>query len=175
MGVKKFFNRLFNRENTVDPVVNTEVSPDVDTEESKDSVVPNTISFGPGFALTQLPIISLYQGGSPFNFLLDTGSNDSIIDSNILDMIKHEMSDEKSTLFGMEGNSHEVMKCNITLSYEGTEYPYEYLIHDMKEPFSKIKSESGVILHGIIGSKFFNAYKYVLDFDELVAYSKMKR
>lgn len=131
-----------------------------------------SISFGQGFALTQLPIISLYQGNKVFNFLLDTGSNDSIIDSNVLKDIEHTMSDEKSSLYGLEGNAQEVGKCSITLSYQGLDYPYEYIVCDMSGPFSKIKAESGVILHGLIGSKFFNAYKYVLDFESLIAYSK---
>lgn len=130
------------------------------------------ISFGQGFALTQLPIISLYQGDKVLNFLLDTGSNDSIIDSNVLKDIEHTMSDEKSSLYGLEGNAQEVGKCSITLSYQGLDYPYEYIVCDMTGPFSKIKAESGVILHGLIGSKFFNTYKYVLDFESLIAYSK---
>jgi len=132
----------------------------------------NSISFGQGFALTELPVVSLYQGNSVFNFLLDTGSNDSIIDSNVLNKIEHTLSDKQSNLYGMEGNLQVVNKCEITVSYQGVDYPYEYLICDMKQAFDKIKSESGVTLHGIIGSKFFNAYKYVLDFDKLVAYSK---
>lgn len=132
----------------------------------------STISFGQGFALTELPVISLYQGNKTFNFLLDTGSNDSIIDSNALDKVEHEASDKESTLFGMEGNTKIVKKCNITVSYDGMDFPYEYLICDMKEAFGKIKSETGVTLHGIIGSKFLNDYKYVLDFESLIAYSK---
>lgn len=132
----------------------------------------DVISFGPGFALTELPIISLYQGENHFNFLLDTGSNDSIIDSNILDKLEYDMSDKQNSLFGMEGNKEIVSICNITLSYNGVDFPYEYNIRDMSAAFGSIKTESGVTLHGIIGSKFFNKYKYVLDFDSLIAYAK---
>lgn len=139
---------------------------------NKETEDKNIISFKPGFALTELPIVSLYQGDVSFNFLLDTGSNDSIIDSNVLDRIEHTPSDKTSNLYGMEGNAQVVRRCNITVSHEGVDYPYEYLICDMKQAFGKIKAESGVTLHGIIGSKFFNEYKYVLDFDSLIAYSK---
>lgn len=132
----------------------------------------DVISFGPGFALTELPIISLYQGENHFNFLLDTGSNDSIIDSNILDKLEYDMSDKQNSLFGMEGNKEIVRICNITLSYNGVDFPYEYNIRDMSAAFGSIKTESGVTLHGIIGSKFFNKYKYVLDFESLIAYAK---
>ena len=34
-----------------------------------------------------------------------------------------------------------------------------------------IKLEYGINLHGILGSTFFQKYRYVLNFDELVAYS----
>lgn len=148
MSIKKLLN-IFKRKNNKD-----------------------VISFGPGFALTELPIISLYQGKEHFNFLLDTGSNDSIIDSNILNKLEYDMSDKQNSLIGMEGNKEIVSICNITLSYNGVDFPYEYNIRDMSAAFGSIKTESGVTLHGIIGSKFFNKYKYVLDFDSLIAYAK---
>lgn len=133
---------------------------------------PEYISFKQGLDLTELPVITLAQGNKKFNFLLDTGSNDSIIDKNILEQIEHEPLEEKSNLFGLEGKKREVGMCNITLWYKDTSYAFAYVIHDMKEPFDNIKKETGVTLHGLIGSKFFNEYKYVLDFAELVAYSK---
>lgn len=130
------------------------------------------ISFQQAFDLTEMPIITLYQGNNKFNFLLDTGSNNSIIDKNILDQIDHKIINERSNLFGMEGRVQEVSMCKIVLSYKEKEYEYKYLIQDMKAPFDNIKNTTGVTLHGIIGSNFFNEYKYVLDFSELVAYSK---
>jgi predicted aspartyl protease len=130
------------------------------------------ISFQQAFDLTEMPIITLYQGEKKFNFLLDTGSNNSIIDSNILDQIERKIINERSSLFGMEGNVKEVSMCKIVLSYKDKEYEYKYLIQDMKAPFDNIKNSTGVTLHGIIGSNFFNEYKYILDFNSLVAYSK---
>lgn len=144
-----------------------------DHKSSEELISPSKIiSFKAGYDLTELPIISLYQDGKTFNFLLDTGSNDSIIDSNVLDKIQYALSDRQSELYGMEGKPQKVDCCSITLSYGNDHYTYEYVICDMKEAFSRIKAESGVTLHGIIGSKFFNAYKYVLDFESLIAYSK---
>ena len=132
----------------------------------------NGMSFRQGFDLTELPIVTLYQGNKRYNFLLDTGSNDSIIDSNILKQMEYKKTDGQSDLFGLGGSTTRVSICNITLSYKDREYNYDYLVNDMSAPFDRIKQSSGVILHGIIGSKFFNQFKYVLDFDELIAYSK---
>lgn len=147
--IKKILNKIFNKNEDV-----------------------NTISFKQGMDLTDLPVITLYQGKKKFNLLLDTGSSDNIIDSNIIKNIKHEPIETKSNLFGLEGNKVTVSMCKITLSYMDKDYEYEYLITDMKQAFTEIKQSTGVNLHGIIGSKFFNTYKYVLDFDKLIAYSK---
>ena len=44
----------------------------------------------------------------------------------------------------------------------------------MSEAFKKIKDGNGATIHGLIGNSFMQKYKYVLDFDEMVAYSKHK-
>lgn len=146
--LKEFFKKLFNKKQS------------------------DSISFKQGFDLTELPVVTLYQGEKKFNFLLDTGSNSSIIDSNCLEQIEHTPIESEVTLFGLEGNIKDVDACQITLSYKDKDYAYYYLVSDMKKPFSQIKQETGVNLHGLLGAKFFNTFKYVLDFDELIAYSK---
>jgi hypothetical protein len=132
----------------------------------------DTISFKQAFELTELPIVTFYQGSNKFNFLLDTGSNDNIIDKNILDKVEHTVLEQSSSLYGLEGNKQKVELCEIVLSYKNHNYKYRYLVNDMSTPFGMLKQETGVTLHGIIGSKFFNEFKYVLDFAELIAYSK---
>ena len=144
--LKKFLNKLFGK--------------------------PDVMSFKAGFDLTDMPIITLYQGDKKFNFLLDTGSTDSIIDSNILKEIDYKVKNAVSNLFGMEGQTKQVKSCEITLYFGNKGYTYNYLINDMSQAFGQIKDSTGVNLHGIIGSKFFNKFRYVLDFAELIAYSK---
>ena len=133
----------------------------------------DAMSFKAGFDLTNLPIVTFYQGNNRFNFLLDTGSNKCVINKAILDQIKHEKVESNETLMGMEGSKVNVDKCMITLYFNGGEYTFEYLINDLSQAFDNIKMETGVRLHGIIGSEFFNKFKYVLDFAELIAYSKL--
>jgi len=144
---KKIFNKLFKK---------TEV-----------------MSFKQGFDLTEMPIITLYQKEKKFNFLLDTGSNRNIIDKNILSQIEYDTLEDKASLMESDGRHKELSLCTITLSYKDKEYKYDYIIKDLNLAFNTIKQNTGVNLHGIIGSMFFNEYKYVLDFDELIAYSKM--
>lgn len=130
------------------------------------------MDFKSSMDLCQLPVVTFYQGDKRFNFLLDTGSNNSIIDSSIIKQIKHKKSELTSTLMGMEGNPIDVPVCTITLYFNDKAYTYDYLIQDMSSAFGSIKKETGVNINGIIGSSFFNKFRYVLDFAELIAYSK---
>lgn len=134
--------------------------------------VKDAMSFKAGLDLCSLPVVTFYQGHKKFNFLLDTGSNNSIISKEYLEQVEHMPCNEQSSLFGMEGKAVTVDICIIPLSYKDKTYKYPYLIQDMSTAFNLIKKESGVTLHGIIGSNFFKEYEYVLDFCELIAYSK---
>lgn len=133
----------------------------------------DTMSFMESMNLVDLPVVTFFQGNNKFNFLLDTGSSNSIINKAILPNLNHKVTKENaSTLMGMDGIKHDVDTCEITVFYKEREYTSEYLIQDMTSPFETIKQTSGVTVHGIIGSKFFNKFKYILDFNELIAYSK---
>lgn len=133
---------------------------------------PSKISFQQSFDLTELPVVTFRQGDNKYNFLLDSGSTDNVIDSRYLNTLKHEMYEGKGNLTGMDGIMHTVSACDLTFSYKDLEYTYMYLIKDMQGVFSYIKQQTGVTLHGIIGTRFFAKYKYILDFENLVAYSK---
>lgn len=146
--IKKLLNRLFRRK----------------TEQA--------ISFKQGFDLTELPIVTFYQGSKKLNFLLDTGSNNNIINSSALEQVEALTVDKASNLYGIGGRTTNNSMCQITFSYRDRDYTFDYIVADMSSPFQALKQEFGVTVHGIIGSRFFNHYKYILDFDELIAYSK---
>lgn len=131
-----------------------------------------SISFKEGLDLTDLPIITLYNNECKFNFLLDTGANKSIIDSNVLHKLRYTEVEGGSIIFGMEGKPVNAKYINMPLTYRNKIYEDTFQVVDMKVAFNRLKAESGVQLSGIIGSNFFQKYKYILDFDKLIAYSK---
>jgi len=133
----------------------------------------SVISFKQGLDLTELPVCTFYQGDRKLNLLLDTGSNNSVIDSNILENIEHTSIDETTTLTGVEGTGKEAHFCEIAISYDHKIYRDTFVVSDLSTVFTALKKESGVQLHGIIGNKFFQKYQYVLDFQSLIAYSKL--
>lgn len=136
------------------------------------NIHPDAMSFQNSMDLAELPVVTFRQGDKKINFLLDTGSNNCVIDSNILKSIDHKMLDVETNILGLEGNTQKTGVCTIKMSYKDKEYEYPYVIQDMSAAFDSIKKDTGVTVNGMLGSKFFNEFKYVLDFDELIAYSK---
>lgn len=133
----------------------------------------DTMSFMESMNLVDLPVVTFFQENNRFNFLLDTGSTSCVINKSVLSKLDYKVKSRgSSTLMGMDGIKHDVDTCEISLFYKEKEYTFDYLIQDMSAPFDNIKQTSGVVVHGILGSKFFNKFKYVLDFKELIAYSK---
>lgn len=138
----------------------------------KEAVKNTALSFKEAMDLTNLPVVTFYHGRQKLNMLLDTGSTDNIISKEYLDKIYFTSTGEKRPLFGKEGNIVYDDVVSTTLSYSGLHFTIPVVAADMAEAFSIIKNESGVTIHGILGSNFFTRYRYVLDFDKLMFYKK---
>ena len=132
----------------------------------------DAMSFQNSMDLAELPVVTFHQGDKKINFLLDTGSNNCIIDSTFLKRLEHQPLDVTNKVSGIEGIESEEKVCILKLNYKDKEYNFPYIVKDMKPIFDSIKKETGVTVNGILGSKFFSEFKYILDFDELIAYSK---
>ena len=93
-----------------------------------------TVSFKQGFMSPNIPIASFKQGDKDINFLLDTGSDNNIIDATALKQFEHEMYDEelveKVNLTGVGGNQ-QVKACKLTFSCDGEDYTQNFLVADM--------------------------------------------
>ena len=130
------------------------------------------ISFKESMDLTELPVITFVNNNVKLNFLLDTGSNNSLINKSILNMLDYKELDGTSNLIGVEGNNIKNSICEMKIEYKDYVFDTTFNIADLDTPFNVIKQEDGVQLHGILGSLFFQKYKYVLDFQSLIAYMK---
>jgi len=128
------------------------------------------ISFKEGLDLTELPIVTFKQGDKKLHFLLDTGSNISYINSEVIKDIEAEDLNASSNTVGVGGNDMETKHYNIKIGYKDQEFVEEFGALNLEGAFASIEAESGIKLHGIIGNRFFEKYKYILDFRELIAY-----
>lgn len=130
------------------------------------------ISFRESMDLTALPVITFTNNGKKLNFLLDTGSNFSYINTSILEGLDYQMSGNQSEMIGVEGNTVTNDTGVMNIYYKDKSFELQFNSNNMDSAFTTVKNTSGVQLHGILGSLFFQRYKYVLDFDSLIAYIK---
>lgn len=141
----------------------------VDLVRSKNSY--DRMSFRETMDLTGLPIVTFRQGENKFNFVLDTGAYSSIIDSRVLDKLQYTELEGKSIGYGIDGKEHHMDIVGIVLTYKDKDYSDAFRVLDMTASFDALKRDYGVTVHGLLSSSFFERYKYVLNYNELVAYS----
>jgi hypothetical protein len=132
------------------------------------------ISFRQGFIPPKLPIVTFKQGDKDITFLIDSGSNRNVINKEALAFIEHEVieSKDKITLSGLNASPTEVSLCSIKFSNDGKEYKQTFLVTDLSAPMKGIKEDHGLTVYGMLGSPFLEEYKVILDYDQMIAYSK---
>lgn len=130
------------------------------------------MSFREAMDLVELPVVTFYNKDAKLNFLLDTGSDLSYINKSILPSLEYKEVNESRNIISVGGNSQTLGCCDMAVTYKNQKFIDRFYISDLDEAFGAIKAETGVQIHGILGSKFFTKYRYILDFENLVAYSK---
>lgn len=131
------------------------------------------ISFKEAMDLAELPVITFYQGTEKFNFLLDTGSNHSHISVEAAERIKGIPMVGSENVQGVGGAIAVDRAVNATIEYKSKSYEVLLLVGEhLSDTFRAIKETTGVQVHGIIGNSFLSDNRYILDFNEFVAYSK---
>lgn len=126
------------------------------------------MEFKTSLDLTGLPIITLYQGKKPYNFLLDTGSNTSYINKS--SNINVTKTGTKDVFMGAEGVDMECEIITVNLYRGDNNYECKASLADLDKAFEELKKQYGVSLSGIIGCDFMDKYNYCIDFKEWVVY-----
>lgn len=130
------------------------------------------ISFQETLYLTDLPIVTFYNNGQKLNFILDTGANQSILNERELGFCTYTKLDEKRKLTGIDGIERKVESLiSMKLTRGIKEFTETFQVSNLSAAVDAMKEVHGVTVHGIIGNTFFTKYKYILDFDELAAYT----
>lgn len=134
-----------------------------------------------GFSLKEImtdvgiPIVTLKNGEKEFNFILDTGSDISHIDSNVKDSLSdtEEVEGDNPTVItangSVEGNNNWI---RVPLNYKKQSFVEDFMPLDLHDSFEVLREDTGIQLHGILGGTFLRKYRYVLDYVDLIAYTK---
>lgn len=131
------------------------------------------ISFKETFDLLNAPVISFMYGNRKLHFLLDTGSSLSHIKPCIVESLNISKKDVNGNIISANGVISSNSTCTIPLKYKEKEYTANFIItQEIEDSLELLKKEYNINIHGILGCDFFDKYNYVIDFKELIAYSK---
>lgn len=132
-----------------------------------------SIPFKESIDLINLPIVTFTNNNVKLHFLLDTGSDDSYINFDVLDKLNIKKSyNVKRDIVTGNGNISSSQIVLMDIYYKEQCFENAFVVSDMGEAFDTATESSGIKIHGILGSIFFAKYKYVLDYMKLEAHSK---
>lgn len=133
-----------------------------------------SIPFKESIDLVNLPIVTFINNGIKLHFLLDTGSDDSYINVDLVESLNIKKSfDVARSIVTGNGNIESGKIIVMDISYKDRVFENAFVVSDMGEAFDAATGETGIKIHGILGSVFFARYKYILDYMKLEAYTKV--
>lgn len=137
----------------------------------KEMRTTDTMSIKESMDLVELPIITMINDGNKYNFIVDTGANDCLI-SDKCEKIMCSPLRKKNEMIGINGNKKECHIVGIDLMYKDKTFSAEFNVADIDNIIDTIKTDYGVTVHGILGTKFLDKYNYVIDFKDYTIYRR---
>ena len=123
------------------------------------------------FDRLQIPIIDIMLMGKYHSFLLDTGANNNALDREIYNQLKNEHNlkeaKEKIQILTSSHVTQEVRELvELPLIIENKELLFPFTITDLTILRKEVLTKAGAEVDGLLGSRFFDHYKWILDFKE---------
>ena len=128
----------------------------------------NRYSISYGLEHTRLPLIPVEVKDKYLSFILDTGSTCSLIDSNVVEYFKDIVEPVGDYYInGIEGTKHKVEMITLPFTFEGQTYKPNFCVKPLLNAFKGIEDESGIQVHGLLGTDFLLENQWIIDFKEL--------
>mgnify|MGYP000885421394 FL=1 len=121
-----------------------------------------------GLNKTRLPVIPVEVEGKHLCFIIDTGSTCSLIDSNVKEYFKEIITPVGNhNINGIDGIKYKVDVITLPFSFEGQSFNPKFCVKPLLEAFKDMEVESGIQVHGILGTDFLIEHKWIIDFNEM--------
>jgi Retroviral aspartyl protease. len=122
---------------------------------------------------TGLPIVSFEQNGEFFNFLIDSGSDSSTLNSSSLNKLEYVNLEGNNDVYGIDGNKIQTYYVGVKLFSHETKFKEIFQVMDIPG-LDNIYESDGIRVHGILGSNFMRRYGFLIDFTQLKVYTNGK-
>lgn len=132
-----------------------------------------TLSFKESLSMTGLPIIVLKEKDlGNLHLLVDSGSDSCIINAEELTShIELDTPDDTVSINGTAGIASVYGEIKLELLIKDKVIKQEFVIADINTSFNALKERTGIKIHGIIGSNFFDTYGSIIDYKDYVIYN----
>jgi hypothetical protein len=117
-----------------------------------------------------IPVIKVTQSKKVFYFVVDTGANNSVINSSSLNDFTHIKLNVTGNVYGMEGNPTEVSYIRSKFKITNKSFEDEFQVINMDNCFSLSKNEYNIDITGILGSGFLKRNNLSVDVANNVLY-----
>lgn len=125
-----------------------------------------------GINQSKLPVILVEIEDKHLCFILDTGSTCSLIDSNVVEYFKDFVEPIGDyCISGIDGTKHKVDMVILPFNFENQTYKSKFCVKPLLDAFKDIEEESGIQVHGLLGTDFLIENKWIIDFKELNIHS----
>lgn len=102
-------------------------------------------------------------------FIVDTGATNNILFSYVLDALNKDYKplEKAHSIVGINGNPVNVPQIEMSLFFENNKATSIFSVLDASPAISKIQTESGIQIHGILGIPFLTQNEWILYFHNL--------
>ena len=118
-----------------------------------------------GLEKVGLPIV-VTDDTPHLTLLIDTGATHNILFSYVCEVMGNKLSNSELNvnMNGIEGNSITCTQAYTTLKFGEQEVPVVFSIMDATSAISNLQAETGVQLHGILGTSFLKENQCLINF-----------
>ena len=120
-----------------------------------------------------LPILQITCNGKTFNFLIDSGANNSVITIDDLKDFNYKMLDKKGKSYGVDGNQVETTSALVKIYHDDLCFEEIFQLFDVKG-FKELERTTGMKISGVLGNSFLSKYDFILDYEKFLLYLPRK-
>lgn len=134
-------------------------------------------SFKESMTSLNVPIVSFNCNGKDLNFLLDSGSSYSHISTKAAISVNGKIEKiETVKTVGAGDNIYDSSHCILKLEQNNKFFNSDFIVSEQVErQFEVIEKDFNIKIHGVLGNDFLKRYNYIIDFKNLVTYSKSEK
>lgn len=136
----------------------------------KSNTTNTTYAEVPFELIDQKPVVKVMVNGQPATFLLDTGSDLTLLDAGMARKFKfnlHKLPAHQSKIAGIGGSSQRIkIATNVDMQLGGKKIFTNYVGTDLSSQNAYFNTSGKAPLIGIIGADVMQQYGFILDYEE---------